>query len=94
MVFVPFIIGIVVAISAMFAASSKAYLTTNWRTFNVLLTLIGGLSLLVWIGFGFFYDYTKARFDTADVVGTVAVGTTLAIWNAMSMTSPKIKKAS
>jgi hypothetical protein len=56
--------------------------------------LIGALSLLAWIGSEFFYDYTKSRFDAADMVGTVVVGTMLAIWNAMSMTSPKLGNAS
>jgi hypothetical protein len=93
-VFLLFIGGIVSLFGAMFAASSRAYSTTNWRTFNLLRTLIGALSLFAWIGSGLFYDYTKSRFDTADVIGTVVVGTTWAIWNAMSMTSPKLESAS
>jgi hypothetical protein len=93
-VFMLFTAGIIILFSAMFAASSRAYSATNWRTFNLLRTLIGALSLLAWIGSEFFYDYTKSRFDAADMVGTVVVGTMLAIWNAMSMTSPKLGNAS
>ena len=93
-VFMLFAACIVILFSSIFAASSRAYTATNWRTFNLLRTLIGGLSLLAWIGSGLFYDYTKSRFDAADVVSTLVVGTTLAIWNAVSMTSPKLGKAS
>lgn len=52
-VFMLFTAGIVILFSAMFAASSRAYSATNWRTFNLLRTLIGALSLLAWIGSGF-----------------------------------------
>ncbi|MES2392855.1 MAG: hypothetical protein V4555_14515 [Acidobacteriota bacterium] len=93
-VFLLFIGGTVILFSAVSAVSSRAYSATNWRTFNILRTLIGALSLLAWVGSGLFYDYTKSRFDSTDMVETVVVGTTMAIWNAMSMTRPKLENAS
>jgi len=93
-VFILFIAVIVILFTTLFAASNRASSATNWRTFNILRTVIAALSLLLWVGSGLFYDYTKSRFDAGEFVGTIAVGATWAIWNAVSMTNPRLENAS
>src|ERR1700735_919132 len=54
-VFILFIAGVVSLLSTLLAASIRASSATNWRTFNILRTVIAALSLLFWVGSGLFY---------------------------------------